>query len=299
MLTDRERRPAASQERATVTVAALYRYPIKSCAGTPLTEGAIDSRGFVHDRELMVIGNATGEFLTQREFPRLALIRPHLADGVVRVEAPGMGALTVPIAEAGPERPVVVWRDTCPAVDQGDAIAGWFGEFLGTDCRLVRLAPGYRRRVDPTFATSAADEVGFADGFPFLLIAEESLADLNGRLAEPLPMNRFRPNIVVRGGGPFWEDRVGAFRIGEITFRCVKPCARCAITTTDQATAARGKEPLRTLATYRRGKRGVLFGQNLIHDREGTIQVGDRLTVEAGGVEARRRRSTTYDGRRG
>ena len=154
---------------------------------------------------------------------------------------------------------------------------------MGTDCRLVRLPTDYRRQVDQTFATSAHDQVGFADGFPFLLIAEESLEDLNGRLAEPLPMSRFRPNIVVRGGGPFWEDRVGSFRIGAITFRCVKPCPRCSITTTDQATASVGKEPLRTLATFRRGgihvpgpvRGAAYFGQNVTHDAAGVIRVGD------------------------
>ncbi len=285
MLTDQETRATTGQDTATVTVAALYHYPIKSCAGTPLTEGAIDLRGFVNDRELLVIDNATSTFLTQREFPRMALVRPHLADGAVRVEAPGMEPLTVSMVAEGPERPVVIWRDTCPAVDQGDVLANWFGAFLGTDCRVVRLAPGYRRQVDQTFATSETDQVGFADGFPFLLISEESLADLNSRLDEPLLMNRFRPNIVVRGGGPFWEDRVGRFRIGGITFSCVKPCARCPITTTDQSTAIVGKEPLRTLATFRRGgihvpgpvRGAAYFGQNVIHDSVGAIRVGDEV----------------------
>jgi uncharacterized protein YcbX len=285
MLTDRAIRATTSQERALVTVAALCRYPLKSCAGTPLTEGEITPRGFVHDRELMLIDNATGTFLTQREFPRMALVHPHLADGAVRVEAPGMEPLAMPIATEGPERPVVIWRDTCPAIDQGDEIAGWFSAFLGTDCRVVRLPSDYRRQVDRTFATRESDQVGFADGFPFLLIAEESLEDLNSRLAEPLPMNRFRPNIVVRGGGPFWEDRVGTFRIGGITFRCVKPCARCPITTTDQATAIVGKEPLRTLAKFRRGgihipgpvRGAAYFGQNVTHDATGVIRVGDSI----------------------
>ena len=285
MLTDHATRASTDQATATVTVAALYRYPIKSCAGTALTEGAIDLRGFVHDRELMLIDDATGTFLTQREFPRMALVRPHLADGLLRVEAPGMAALTVPVVAAGPERPVVIWRDTCPAIDQGDEIAAWFGQFLGTACRLVRFPADYRRHVDETFAISADDQVGFADGFPFLLISEESLDDLNSRLDAPLLMNRFRPNIVVRGGGPFWEDTVGTFRIGEITFRCVKPCARCPITTTDQATAIVGKEPLRTLATFRRGGIHVpgpvhgaaYFGQNVTHDAAGVIRVNERV----------------------
>ncbi|MFN8515679.1 MAG: MOSC domain-containing protein [Chloroflexia bacterium] len=254
---------------------------------TPLTEGEITLRGFAHDREPMLIDNATGTFLTQREFPRMALVRPHLANGALRVEASGMEPLTVPIVAEGPERSVLIWRDTCPAVDQGDELAGWFGAFLGTDCRVVRLPDAYRRQVDQTFAPSADDQVGFADGFPFLLISEESLADLNSRLDAPLLMNRFRPNIVVRGGGPFWEDRVGTFRIGEITFRCVKPCARCPITTTEQETAIVGKEPLRTLATFRRGgihvpgpvRGAAYFGQNVTHDATGVIRVGESIEL--------------------
>lgn len=287
MLTAHDTRADTTQETTTATIAALHIYPIKSCAGTALAAGEVTPRGFRHDRELMVVDATSGTFLTQREFPRLALVRPALTDGTVRVEAPGRAALAVPLAEAGPGRPVVIWRDTCPAVDQGDELAGWFSDYLGAACRVVRLAPGYRRRVDQTFATDPADEVGFADGFPFLLIAEESLADLNARLAEPLPMNRFRPNIVVRGGGAFWEDRVGTFRVGDVTFRAVKPCARCPITTTDQATAVVGKEPLRTLATFRRGgihvpgpvRGAAYFGQNLTHAGVGTIRVGD--SVEA------------------
>ena len=283
MLTDHETRATVTQKTAAVTVAALYRYPIKSCAGTALTEGAIDLRGFVHDRELMLIDTATGVFLTQREFPRMALIQPQLTGDQLRVDAPGMTPLTATVAKEGPERQITIWRDTCPAIDQGDAVAAWFGQFLGTDCRLVRLPDSYRRQVDQTFATSADDQVGFADGFPFLLISEESLADLNSRLDAPLLMNRFRPNLVVRGGGPFWEDQIVTFRIGAINFQCVKPCARCPITTTDQATALVGKEPLRTLATFRRGGIHVpgpihgaaYFGQNVTHDATGVIRVGD------------------------
>lgn len=289
MLTAPETRTTTAEMAATVAVTALNIYPIKSCAGTSLMEGTIDWRGFVHDRELMLIDNATGTFLTQREFPRMARIRPQIADGRLRVEAPGMAEFVAPIVTAGPERLVGIWRDTCPAVDQGDEAAAWFGAYLNCDCRLVRLAGDHRRQVDQTFATSPDNQVGFADGFPFLLISEESLEDLNARLDEPLLMNRFRPNIVVRGGGPFWEDSVGTFRIGEITFRCVKPCARCPITTTDQATALVGKEPLRTLATFRRGgihvpgpiRGAAYFGQNVTHGAIGTISVGDRVIPTA------------------
>lgn len=281
MLTEQlpEIAPTFGGATATATMAGLYHYPIKSCAGTALTMATLDPRGFRHDRELMVVDAATGKFLTQRELPRLALIAPTLDDRELRVAAPGMATLMVPVSKEGAARPVIVWRDTAPAVDQGDEIAGWLGEFLGRDCRLVRMAEGHRRAVDPTYATGPVDQVGFADGFPVLLIAQESLDALNTRLAEPLPMARFRPNIVIAGGAAHGEDRVARLRAGDVVFHAPKACARCTITLVDQATGVPGKEPLRTFATYRRAARGVLFGQNLIHATTGTIRVGDPVTA--------------------
>lgn len=266
---------------ATVTVTGLYHYPIKSCADTALSAATLDPRGIRHDRELMIVDAATGKFLTQRELPRIALIAPRLTASELSVTAPGVEALTVPIVTTGTTQQVVVWRDTCDAVDQGDEIAGWLGAFLGRDCRLVRMADDFVRTVDQTYATSPADQVGFADGFPCLLIAQESLDDLNTRLAEPLPMDRFRPNIVISGGAPFGEDRVASLRIGDMVFHATKACTRCQITTVDQATGETGKEPLRTFAAFRRVKRGVLFGQNLIHATTGTIRVGDPVEALA------------------
>lgn len=266
---------------SSVTVAGLYHYPIKSCAGTALATAILEPRGIRHDRELLIADAATGTFLTQRELPRMALIAPQIADGTLDVAAPGTDPLTVPIVTSGPARSVVVWRDICAAVDQGDEVARWLSAFLGHDCRLVRLADDFVRPVDPTYAASPADQVGFADGFPCLLIGQESLDDLNSRLGEPLPIDRFRPNIVIAGGAPFGEDRVATLRIGTIIFHATKACARCTITTVDQATGETGKEPLRTFATFRRAKRGVLFGQNLLHAATGTISVGDEVEALA------------------
>jgi uncharacterized protein YcbX len=198
---------------ALVTVTGLYHYPIKSCAGTALTSATLDARGILHDRELMLVDATTSKFLTQRELPQMALITPRLADGELTVTAPGLAELTVPIVTQGATRPVGIWLDTCEAVDQGDTIAGWLSTFLGHDCRLVRMADDFTRIVDQTYATSATDQVGFVDGFPCLLIAEESLTDLNARLAEPLLMNRFRPNIVIAGGTPFGEDHLPCHQI--------------------------------------------------------------------------------------
>jgi uncharacterized protein YcbX len=260
-------------------VSALYRYPIKSCAGTALDTADIGVRGIVHDREFMVVEAASGLFVTQRELPRMALIRPDVANGTLHLGAPAMPPLAMRVVADGPPRDVVVWRDRCPAVDQGDDVATWLSDFLERRCRLVRMADAHTRRVDPAYAVREADQVGFADGYPFLLISEESLADLNGRLAAPLMMNRFRPNIVVRGGTPYAEDRWRRIRIGAVELHLVKACARCAITTTDQETAAVGREPLATLATYRRVERGVLFGQNAIHTTQGAIRVGDTVEV--------------------
>jgi uncharacterized protein YcbX len=265
---------------AMIEVTGLFVYPIKSCAGTPLSVATVVPRGFEHDREWLIVDAATGEFLTQRECPKLALIRPHVVANGLRIEAPGVAPCVAPISYNGARRIVTIWKDTCQAVDQGSGPARWFTDILGIDCRLVRMADDWIRAVNPAYATKADDQVGFADGYPFLLISEESLADLNGRLHRPLPMNRFRPNIVIAGSDePFVEDRMRAFRIGTIDFHVVKGCGRCIITTADQETTERGLEPLATLATYRKVDSKVIFGQNLIHSSTGTIRRGDAVTV--------------------
>jgi uncharacterized protein YcbX len=173
---------------------------------------------------------------------------------------------------------VTVWDDTCSATWLGEPSARWFSEFLETDCNLVHMADRHVRPADPIFAPPGA-RVSFADGFPFLLISEESLADLNRRLVAPLPMNRFRPNLVVAGGEPYAEDGWKRIEIGGLSLRVVKPCGRCVVTTTDQDTGERGQEPLRTLATYRRQDGLVMFGQNVIHEAPGRLRVGDAVVL--------------------
>jgi uncharacterized protein YcbX len=262
-----------------VTVSALYYYPIKSCGGISVTGADVESRGFRYDRMCMVT-DPEGGFLTQRDHPRLALIRPRVVGSTLVLSGPGLADLELELADTGPASTVKVWDDSCLAVDQGDPAGVWLSRFLGVPCRLVRMQKDHVRPIDPDYATGEDDQVGFADGFPFLLISQASLADLNSRLAEPLPMNRFRPNIVVDGCAAFAEDGWKHIRIGDMTFSVVKPCARCVVTTTDQATAERDQEPLRTLATYRQvPNRGVMFGQNLIHRGTGTIRTGDRVDV--------------------
>ena len=263
---------------SAIHLSQLHVYPIKSAGGIPLAASEVDERGLRLDRRWMLV-DQTGVFMSQRRYPRLALIGVRIEPDHLAVEAPEMPPLDVPLQPPDDEpRLARVWSDLVEVVRVGDEADRWFGGFLGVRCNLVYLPDESIRPVDPAYAR-AGDRVGLADGFPFLLASEASLADLNARLESPLPMNRFRPNLVVRGSEAFAEDGWGLIRIGSITLRVVKPCARCVITTVDQRTAARGKEPLRTLARFRRAGEGVLFGQNLIHDDKGALRVGDPLEV--------------------
>lgn len=268
-------------------ISGLFTYPIKACAGHSLMRAALTPRGLAHDRWMMVV-DLDGRFLTQRECPTLALVLPTVETDRLTVTAPGAAALTLPIRTDGPRRAVVIWKSTCEAIDQGDPVAEWFSAHLGRPVRLVRMADGFNRTLDQHYAPRPSDTTGFADGYPILVLSEESLMDLNRRLTTPLPMNRFRPNIVVRGAAPYAEDTWRRFTINGLPFEGVKTCARCAVTTTDQTTAARGREPLATLATYRDSDRGVLFGQNVIQTPPdggptrawGSVAVGDTVIVD-------------------
>jgi uncharacterized protein YcbX len=267
-------------------VTALNIYPVKSLRGFAVTSAEADDYGFVGDRNFLVI-DADGKFLTQRALPRMALVATALTREALVLSAAGFGRVEVRRAPdpAAPIRAVTVWKDEgLLAEDCGDEAARFLSGFLGATLRLVRIGPKYRRPVKPSKARPG-DVVSFADAYPFLLISEASLADLNDRLVaqgeEALPMNRFRPNIVVDGCDAYAEDAWTTFGIGALRFRNAGPCARCTITTTDQETAVRGKEPLRTLATYRRDASdptNVNFAINLVHEtKRGTVRIGDRV----------------------
>jgi uncharacterized protein YcbX len=262
----------------------LYLYPVKSLRGCAVSSATLDAFGLVGDRRFLVVDTA-GRFLTQRTLPRLALIAPRLEEHRLVLAAPGFPDLAVgraPDPAAALQR-VAVWQHAdLAAEDCGDGPADWLTRFLGMNCRLVRQGRGYERPV-PKAAARPGDSVGFADSCPFLLIGESSLAGLNDRLAareeEPVPMDRFRPNLVVTGAAAHAEDAWTDIRIGPVIFRPAGPCARCVVVTTDQATARRGHEPMRTLAGYRRDPQDptqVNFGINLIHgSKSGLLQVGD------------------------
>jgi uncharacterized protein YcbX len=222
-----------------------------------------------------------GRFLSQRGHPQLALVRVRLAEDRLVLTAPHLAELHVRLTiKPGLRCRVSVWKDECEALDEGVAAAQWFTDHLGTGARLVRLADDDARPLG-TSAAQPGDRVSFADAYPFLLLSLASLQQLNNRLNLPVPMDRFRPNIVVDGCKPHDEDSWGSVRIGDVDFAVVKPCSRCVVTTTNQQTGERGREPLQTLASYRLQDGEVLFGQNLIHRGVGTVRVGDRLLILA------------------
>lgn len=261
-----------------ISVSRLFVYPVKSCSGVMVDEAVVGATGFELDRRWLVAGE-DGVFLSQRRHPRLALVKVHVGGNRLWLEAPNLPVIEVPLErEPGPTVEVTVWGDDCVALDEGRDAAEFFSVHLGSSARLVRLADD---DVRPLSSSSAqpGDRISFADGFPFLLLSEASLEGLNRRLSLPVPMDRFRPNIVVSGCPAHAEDSWRQLRIGDVDFRVAKACARCVITTTDQETGDRSPEPLRTLATYRVRDSQVLFGQNLIHGGRGSIRVGDPVVV--------------------
>lgn len=246
-----------------------------------MASAALDALGFVGDRRLMLI-DATGRFVSQREEQLLATIEPELDGSRLTVRAPHHKPLALEIDPAGGLVDVTVWGSAFRATDQGERAAAWFTDVVGSALRLVWFGPSSTRYIDPTYSPRSDAQTAFTDGYQVLGVQEESLADLNTRLAEPVPMARFRPNIVVQGGVAWGEDEWLEVKVGSVTFDAVKPCARCLVTTTDQQTGARNprQEPLRTLATFRTiPGLGAIFGQNLVMREPGTIAVGDPVSA--------------------
>ena len=336
-----KRRRQAAPDPPPIRVASLVIYPVKSCGGIAVQEASCTARGLSFDRQWMVVYGATGRMVTQRQVPRMALIQPVGLPGPVSergssssssgggaggdapliLEAPGMPTLRSPVVDSaagGDARTVHVWEDQCPGVDQGEAAAAWLSKFMGREAaeaagaeagtelaklRLVCFPPGARRPADPKYSRGA--EAGaYSDGFPFLVISDESLRELNARLPEgatPLPMDRFRPNIVISGSGaPFLEDQWDRIKLvsaaedasSYVSMRIVKPCSRCKIPTTDQLTGKQDEppsgageaEPTRTLRLFRTGRAlrlpnikwrdEVFFGQNAVMTGGGGMEGG-------------------------
>lgn len=261
-----------------ITLVSIHSYPVKGCRGLDHASARLTPAGLEHDREWM-FATPDGRFITQRDEPRLARIDAAVRDGALHLGAEGAGAVAVPLGQPGERRRVQVWNDECGAIDQGDGPARWISGFLGRDLRLLRFDPEVPRPSDPAWVGGLVAPNRYSDGFPLLVVSLASLADLNARLDVPVPMARFRPNLVFDGLAPWGEDDLDEVIRGDVRLRVVKPCTRCVVTTTDQRTGERqGDEPVRTLRGFRwnAALRGVVFGQNAV------VVAGAGATLEVG-----------------
>lgn len=268
-----------------LSVAELYCYPVKSCRGIRLERAEVGRMGIRHDRQWMVVRD-DGIFVAQRGADglhngvrSLGQVETAITDGVLSLRAADMPELNLPVAGVDGQRLAAqVWSSAVFAVDQGREASDWFTAYLSRErpgrYRLVRMPDDGVRT-----ANRGAGHLAFADGYPFMVLSTASLADLNARMPAPLPVDRYRPSMVLSAAEPYVEDRVERMRVREIELSGTTRCVRCPIPTFDQRTGARGKEPLRTLATYRRTPRGVVFGRNFNHAGTGTISVGDAVEV--------------------
>ncbi len=261
-------------------VTGIAIYPIKGTREVFLSEADVHPRGLAGDRRWMVV-DADGNFLQQRVLPSMALIQTvQQCEGALWIDAPGMPRLRV-APPTGDERKLVrVWRDSLSAAVAGQEANRWLSDYLGLECQLVYMDQAALRPVSSEYGQEG-DIVSFADAMPLLLATEASLADLNRRLDRAVSMSCFRPNVTIDGDEPWEEDQWKRIRVGDVEFELTHPCARCVVTTIDQQSGAKSSdgEPLRTLATFRRGPDGVYFGQNLVPRTPGTIRVGDAVTI--------------------
>jgi uncharacterized protein YcbX len=258
----------------------IWIYPVKSLGGIRLKASEVEENGLRFDRRWMIV-DENGVFLTQRVITKMALIKVGLSmHGLVLANRKDpLNELIIPFDPITAEPVAVsVWDDTVEAVTVSDEANAWLSSQLNKNVRIVMMPESTRRPADPRYAKHG-EAVSFADGFPFLLISQGSLDDLNARLPEAIEMKRFRPNFVVAGTGPFSEDSWKSIRIGGLQFDIVKPCARCVLTTINPETGEKGAEPLKTLASFRNVKNKILFGQNLVGRETGTVREGDEITL--------------------
>ncbi len=256
----------------------LYLYPIKSLGGISVQEAQVEEKGFKYDRRWMLV-DQSGGFLTQRQHPQLALLQVALGESELSVFSKVDPSREISFdleMNSGKEMQVSVWGDVVTALQVAPEVSAWFSDFLGMNVELVLMPESSHRKLDPRYAVQE-ESVSFADGMPYVMVGQASLDELNGRLADPVGMDRFRPNLVFSGGEAFTEDQFKQLQIGEVEFQVVKPCARCVMITVDQEKGTKGREPLATLATYRSQGSKVYFGQNAVALTQGIVRVGDPI----------------------
>ena len=262
-------------------ISQLYIYPIKSLGGIAVDKAIVTNRGLQFDRRFMLVDD-NNSFITQRDQPKLGLFRTSIDEETLFVchKDYAVDKLSLPLLpEPSEERVMVnIWEDSCEAQFVNDEADKWFSAKLEISCRLVYMPESTQRKVDSDYAIDK-DITSFADDFHVLLIGESSLGDLNSRLEHPLPMNRFRPNMVMARGLPFEEDTMEEFSINGIDFCGVKLCSRCVVTTIDQETGFADREPLKTLATYRSFSNKLFFGQNVLCRGKGIVKIGDEIRI--------------------
>jgi uncharacterized protein len=262
-----------------LTLSEINIYPIKSLGGISLQSSVVEERGLKYDRRWVLVDESK-TFFTQRDFPEMALIKVSIENNALKLQhkLKNVDPLFVPFEfEHSVKDSVVIWDDIVIGEFYNSQIDEWFSDIIGIKCHLVKMPESTKRIVDETYAKNTI--VSFADGYPFLIIGQSSLDDLNSRMEVSLPMNRFRTNFVFTGGKPFEEDIWKKFKIGNVSFKAVKPCARCVITTTNQDTAERLHEPLLTLSKFRNFNNKVMFGMNLVCESTGQIRVGDKIEL--------------------
>ena len=265
-----------------IRIGALYRYPLKSGRGSALERGTVGVGGLEGDRQWMLV-NARGVFLSQRSHPQMARIVPSLTADTIRFACAGLPELVLARDHPGDKVEVSVWDNPCLAIEQGAAAHEWVSRAVGEAVRLVRVAADSPRITSPRWAGALAGPLAFADGFPLLICNAASLADLNPRLPEPIPMERFRPNVVITGLAPWAEDRIESLRCGPLTLKLVKPCTRCSIPSVDHESGAASTNPIPALKQFRfdRALRGVTFGENaVLEGAGGELSVGSALSVQ-------------------
>ena len=259
----------------------IYIYPVKSLGSIRLLQSEVQQTGLKYDRRWMLTDERYN-VISQRTCPEMTFLQVSLGSESLFIthKKSSLTPLEIPVDPiTTKEVTVSIWDDVCTAFEVSAAANKWFSDILNMPVKLVYMPETTQRFVETNYAKNG-EIVSFADAYPLMMIGQSSLDDLNTRLENPLPMDRFRPNIVFSGGEPYFEDNIDKFKIGDIAFTAVKPCGRCIVTTIDTELATKGKEPLKTLSTYRSSKNKILFGQNLLYSNTGNIKVGDKLVVQ-------------------